>query len=46
MIEAILQGFPVDSKIEWNEFKLPNEDPAKHSQKSNGLVAGYAANTN
>lgn len=43
-IEQILQG--IKPNIEPLELKLPNEESTKYSSKKNGIIAGYAANTN
>jgi len=41
-----LLGHLTDEPIEAKTIKLPNEEKAKHSIKPNGLILGYAANTN
>ena len=43
-IEAILQG--VELNIDPMDLKLPNEESTKYSSKKNGIISGYAANTN
>lgn len=43
-IEQILQG--QKPNIEPLDLKLPNEESTKYSSKKNGIIAGYAANTN
>lgn len=43
-IEQILQG--IQPNIDPLDLKLPNEESTKYSTKKNGIIAGYAANTN
>jgi serine/threonine protein phosphatase PrpC len=43
-IEQILQG--IKPNIDPLDLKLPNEESTKFSTKKNGIIAGYAANTN
>lgn len=45
-LQAILLGQLTDEPIEAKAIRLPNEEKAKHSLKPNGLILGYAANTN
>ena len=44
IIEQILQG--IKPNIDPLDMKLPNEESTKFSSKKNGIIAGYAANTN
>jgi protein phosphatase PTC2/3 len=44
MIEQILQG--VELNIHPLDLRLPHEESTKYSSKKNGIIAGYAANTN
>lgn len=44
IIEQILQG--IQPKINPLDLRLPNEESTKFSNKRNGIIAGYAANTN
>lgn len=43
-IEQILQG--IKPNIDPMSLRLPNEESTKFSSKKNGIIAGYAANTN
>lgn len=43
-IEQILQG--IRPNIDPLDLRLPNEESTKFSTKKNGIIAGYAANTN
>lgn len=43
-IEQILQG--MRPNIDPLDLRLPNEESTKFSTKKNGIIAGYAANTN
>lgn len=43
-IDQILQG--VKPNIDPMDLRLPNEESTKFSSKKNGIIAGYAANTN
>lgn len=45
-LQAILLQQVTDEPIVAKEIKLPNEEKAKHSLKPNGIIHGYAANTN
>lgn len=43
-IDAILQG--VELNMDPMDLRLPNEESTKYSSKKNGIISGYAANTN
>mmetsp|Transcript_39751 Transcript_39751/g.39350 ORF Transcript_39751/g.39350 Transcript_39751/m.39350 type:complete len:96 (+) Transcript_39751:451-738(+) len=44
IIEQILQR--MKPKMNPLDLRLPNEESTKFSSKKNGIIAGYAANTN
>lgn len=43
-VDAILQG--IELNMDPMDLKLPNEESTKFSSKKNGIISGYAANTN